>query len=213
MRTLVIAAALGMLGVVARRPARSAPEPEPPPPREPRRPAVHAAIEPALPAIDPDDPADDPDTGIDVADALANAGRELADRDQLHNAVLGHVIDAQTSEPIAGAVIIVASPALEHPQAAISDDQGNYAITTLPTGRYDVTLYYGDLTLEYPQVAVSDLAPTRLLPVGFGPVPGRTFETTLGAASGSQEDGLGVSFSGVTTLENTYYVDGVDVTE
>ena len=44
------------------------------------------------------------------------------------------------------------------------------------------------------------------------PVPGRTFESALGAAAGSQGDALGVSFSGSTSLENQYYVDGVNTT-
>ncbi|MBA2541314.1 MAG: hypothetical protein H0V17_16860 [Deltaproteobacteria bacterium] len=41
------------------------------------------------------------------------------------------------------------------------------------------------------------------------PVPGRTFESALGSSAGSQRDGHGVSFSGSTSIENTYYVDGV----
>ena len=44
------------------------------------------------------------------------------------------------------------------------------------------------------------------------PVPGRTFDAALGAAAGSQGDGLGVAFSGSTSLENQYYVDGVNTT-
>ncbi len=44
------------------------------------------------------------------------------------------------------------------------------------------------------------------------PVPGRTFESALGAAAGSAGDDLGVSFSGSTSLENTYVVDGVNTT-
>ncbi len=44
------------------------------------------------------------------------------------------------------------------------------------------------------------------------PVPGRTFEAALGAAAGSQGDALGVSFSGSTSLENQYIVDGVNTT-
>jgi hypothetical protein len=44
------------------------------------------------------------------------------------------------------------------------------------------------------------------------PVPGRTFEAALGAAAGSQGDRLGVAFSGSTSLENQYYVDGVNTT-
>ena len=41
---------------------------------------------------------------------------------------------------------------------------------------------------------------------------GRTFESALGAAAGSQSDSLGISFSGATSLENQYYVDGINTT-
>ncbi len=44
------------------------------------------------------------------------------------------------------------------------------------------------------------------------PVPGRTFDTALGAAAGSQGDAVGVAFSGSSSLENQYYVDGVNIT-
>ena len=44
------------------------------------------------------------------------------------------------------------------------------------------------------------------------PVPGRTFEDALGAAAGSSGDGVGVSFSGSSSLENQYFVDGVNTT-
>ncbi len=44
------------------------------------------------------------------------------------------------------------------------------------------------------------------------PVPGRTFESTLGAAAGSQGDSQGVAFSGSSSLENQYFVDGVNTT-
>ncbi|MEO8846477.1 MAG: carboxypeptidase regulatory-like domain-containing protein [Kofleriaceae bacterium] len=36
------------------------------------------------------------------------------------------------------------------------------------------------------------------------PLPGRTFETTLGTAAGTQGDALGTSFSGSSSAENTY---------
>ncbi len=44
------------------------------------------------------------------------------------------------------------------------------------------------------------------------PVPGRTYESALGAAAGSAGDDLGVSFSGSTSLENQYIVDGINTT-
>lgn len=48
---------------------------------------------------------------------------------------------------------------------------------------------------------------TKNMPVG------RTFESVLGAAAGASDDALGVSFSGSTSLENTYVVDGVNTTD
>jgi hypothetical protein len=44
------------------------------------------------------------------------------------------------------------------------------------------------------------------------PIPGRTFEDALGAAAGSQNDGVGIAFSGSSSLENQYFVDGVNTT-
>lgn len=49
------------------------------------------------------------------------------------------------------------------------------------------------------------------------PVPGRTFESTLGAAAGSATERVGASFSGVTfsgssALENQYIVEGINTT-
>ena len=40
---------------------------------------------------------------------------------------------------------------------------------------------------------------------------GRTFGATLGTAAGSQDDRVGVSFSGSSTVENTYVVDGINL--
>lgn len=44
------------------------------------------------------------------------------------------------------------------------------------------------------------------------PVPGRSFEAALGQAAGSQGDAGGVAFSGSTSLENQYVIDGVNTT-
>ncbi|HTM22637.1 MAG TPA: TonB-dependent receptor, partial [Kofleriaceae bacterium] len=44
------------------------------------------------------------------------------------------------------------------------------------------------------------------------PVPGRTFSSTLGQAPGSAGDSRGVGFSGSTSLENQYVIDGVNTT-
>jgi Carboxypeptidase regulatory-like domain/TonB dependent receptor len=44
------------------------------------------------------------------------------------------------------------------------------------------------------------------------PTPGRTFEDALTAAPGAQSDRLGAAFSGSTSLENQYTVDGMNTT-
>lgn len=44
------------------------------------------------------------------------------------------------------------------------------------------------------------------------PLAGNTFESVIGSAAGAQDDGVGVSFSGSTSLENQYVVDGVNTT-
>ena len=44
------------------------------------------------------------------------------------------------------------------------------------------------------------------------PIPGRVFESTLRATAGSSDESVGVSFSGDSTLENRYIVDGVNTT-
>ena len=44
------------------------------------------------------------------------------------------------------------------------------------------------------------------------PLPGPDFTAALGAIGGSQNDGVGIAFSGSTSLENRYIVDGIDIT-
>jgi hypothetical protein len=48
---------------------------------------------------------------------------------------------------------------------------------------------------------------TRNIPTG------RTFGATVGATAGAQGDFYGVSFSGATSLENTYIVEGINTTD
>ena len=180
------------------------------------------------------EPSDDGD-GTDLAAVLANLHDQAATRpDKL--AVLGRVTDL-TDQPVVGCTVIVAGPNLETTQTAITDEHGNYRILGLPAGYYTVTFYYADQTVERTEVASREIEATRLDlsidPNGhavrptYDPPPiepeqpyfeggddyirnipvGRTFEAVLGAAAGSQDDGIGITFSGDTSLENTYVVD------
>jgi len=90
--------------------------------------------------------------------------------------------------------------------------------TTPGFGRIDLTKAKGEvieITAKAP--SIDPTSTTQGITLGQDytrniPVPGRTFESALGAAAGSAGDDLGVSFSGSTSLENSYVVDGVNTT-
>ena len=44
------------------------------------------------------------------------------------------------------------------------------------------------------------------------PTPGRGLESAAGTQAGAHNDGVGIAFSGSTSLENRYLVDGIDIT-
>ncbi len=155
-----------------------------------------------------------------------------AAQDATTGAIRGVVRDSATGEPLAGATLVATSAALTGEQAVITDDAGAYVFTGLPPGTYELTVYYSDVTLKRGAVEVAagatatvhlkidtsraagevititdsatsiDAEYTRSIPV-----PGRTFESALGAAAGSADDLHGVGFSGSSSLEASYTVD------
>jgi hypothetical protein len=152
-------------------------------------------------------------------------------------AIRGRVDDEETGEPLAGVTISASSPTDDRVHTVITDDNGRYVISGIPPGSYLVTFYYLDYTREYSDVFVATSKVTPLFTQvdgeridiasydhGHGitidttyirniPVPGRVFESALGVATGDDTDAVGVSFSGTTTLDNHYYIDGVMVDE
>jgi hypothetical protein len=56
----------------------------------------------------------------------------------------GVVRDKATGERAAGATIVATSPALQGEQITISDEGGQYFITSLPPGMYTLTVFYSD---------------------------------------------------------------------
>lgn len=56
----------------------------------------------------------------------------------------GVVRDKPTGEPAGGATIVATSPALQGEQVTLSDETGQYFITSLPPGMYTLTIYYAD---------------------------------------------------------------------
>ena len=152
--------------------------------------------------------------------------------------IIGQIVEQKTREPLAGVTLVASSPALQGEQTAISDESGRYVIANLPPGRYTVIAYYADQTVQRSAIVVRR---ARTSSVAFSidtsrsvgeviaikgeapatvdqdmsrnvPVPGRTFEATLGSAAGVSGESLGVSFSGSTSAENNYIIDGLNTT-
>jgi outer membrane receptor protein involved in Fe transport len=55
---------------------------------------------------------------------------------QTTGTIVGVVTDAHTRTPVAGALVIATSPALQGEQTAVTDSGGRFTITLLPPGRY-----------------------------------------------------------------------------
>jgi hypothetical protein len=65
--------------------------------------------------------------------ALLFAGVAIA---QTTGTIIGVVTDASSGKPVAGAVVVARSPALQGEQTAVTDDNGAYRVTLLPPGEY-----------------------------------------------------------------------------
>src|SRR5207248_4055041 len=52
----------------------------------------------------------------------------------------GQIIDAQTQNPVADAVVIATSPQLQGEQTAVTDATGTFEITLLPSGTYTLNV-------------------------------------------------------------------------
>jgi hypothetical protein len=165
----------------------------------------------------PDDAEAELDAGEDLGEVLARAQREAAPApppEPPHNMITGVVADQSNGDRLAGVTVVASGPLIEGTRTAITDESGAFVLADLPAGSYTVTLYYVDATVERSGVTVSSYGHTTLdTQIATGsyleniPVPGRTFESVLGSG-----DGVGISFSGTTSLDNVYVVDGIDET-
>lgn len=194
-------------------------------PLPPPRPAVRATPVPVLEVEEALPDEDDESVGIDVDVALENA------RVATSGTVQGTIRESSTGEMLPGATVVVTSPALLGEQVTITDENGFFRITGLPEGTYLATIYYIDARVEYANVGVyagkttpvyqsidPNAGVVRVEERGQGividntyvkniPVPGRTFERTLGAAAGDE----GISFTGSELSENTYIIDDLEL--
>ncbi len=67
----------------------------------------------------------------------------------------GLIKDKSVGEPAAGATVVATSPALQGEQVVITDETGQYFITSLPPGIYTLTVYYNDATFSRGNVLIS----------------------------------------------------------
>jgi hypothetical protein len=58
---------------------------------------------------------------------------------QLTGTIVGVVNDAATGKPVAGALVIATSKALQGEQTAVTDGKGQYTLTSLPAGQYKLS--------------------------------------------------------------------------
>ena len=66
----------------------------------------------------------------------------------------GVVKDKGTNENAVGATVVATSPALQGEQVVITDENGQYFVTSLPPGMYTLTVYYNDSTYARSNVLV-----------------------------------------------------------
>ena len=58
--------------------------------------------------------------------------------------VRGTLRDATSKESVAGATVVLTSPSLQGEQVTLTDEGGQYFITSLPPGLYTLKIYYAD---------------------------------------------------------------------
>ncbi len=197
---------------------------------EARRAPVRMRVIRDLVPADADD--SEPDADANAVESTDLPAKEVVEEGALaHGEIRGRVTDGQTYAYVAGATVIAEGPD-GHATAVLSDDDGMFVQHGLTAGTYRVTVYYLGVAQEHdvtlgtnltalvyaslppqPAPTIDETSTTQGITIDRDyiknvPVPGRTFEAVLGAAAGSQGDGLGISFTGTTSLENEYYIDG-----
>ncbi len=86
--------------------------------------------------------------GLFGAGALLDADDAQAQVSSTVGSVRGIIRDKSNGEPAAGATVVATSPSLQGSQVGLTDDGGQYFITSLPPGLYLLTVYYADATFS-----------------------------------------------------------------
>ncbi|HEY4176533.1 MAG TPA: TonB-dependent receptor [Kofleriaceae bacterium] len=189
---------------------------------------------------------------LPAAASLLDTNEVFAQTGSSVGSLRGTINDKATKEAAIGATVVATSPSLQGEQVAITEDGGQYFITSLPPGLYTLTVYYNDATFSRGNVLIQvgkeavvnvtvDSGATAGKPKGEvitiqGTAPivdqgstktglsitedytrniptARTFGGTISATAGSTKDFFGANFSGATSLENTYIIEGINTTD
>ena len=120
------------------------------------------------------------------------------DPDEPKIGAIAGVVVQPAGEPLAGVTVIVSGEGMKGAHTAITEEDGVYVIEDLPPDDYIVTLYFGDQSFERPATVGDDLV--ELSDMTIDPDAPPAVEVHL-------------SFScGGGTMQNTYFVDGIDTT-
>src|ERR1043165_3621418 len=68
--------------------------------------------------------------------------------------VRGTLRDSRSHEAVAGATVVATSPSLQGEQVTLTDETGQYYLTSLPPGLYTLTIYYVDAVFTRSNVLV-----------------------------------------------------------
>ena len=92
-----------------------------------------------------------------VVDGVNTTGLSLGG-----GAISGVVTDSRSGEKLAGVTVIASSPSAKQTLTAITDEKGAYTIAGASPGKYLLSFYYGDVTVERNNV---DIVASKTTPV------------------------------------------------
>lgn len=113
--------------------------------------------------------------GASVGSALIEPTDAYAQASSTAGALRGVLKDKATGEVAIGATVVATSPALVGEQVQITDENGQYFISSLPPGVYTLTIYYNDKPFQRGNV---------LIQVGKEVVVNVTVDSAAGKPSG-----------------------------
>jgi outer membrane receptor protein involved in Fe transport len=93
-------------------------------------------------------------TILAVAGLLFGAIGTAHAQDSTTGAVRGQVRDQANGEPVIGATVVASGPALQGTQATITDETGQYNVSNLPPGTYQIVIYYADAQFSRTNVLI-----------------------------------------------------------